>query len=369
MTAYCQAVHNWQGRFAIPAVAGVIGPAVTLALIAREGGSLPIQHVAAATLIGAIVNVAIQMPRLIPSLRWGRAEGALRYSMQLSLPLLVGGIYLRLDPVIDRALGSGFDQGTLACLGNCSRIVNAAVAVAVGGLSVVAFPRLARAAQFGDRELARETADALRALVTIVIPIVAALWFFGDALVRDLFERGAFTADDTARVALFVRCAMGVVIGGSLGEITARTFYASHDMKTPTLIGVMAFTVGLALKFLLSMSFGPGGILAATSIATCGSAAAQVAVLRSRLGSEILERVGSRVLFGVIASGMATLTGTVVVRLGIRLPSVWGGLAGLAVYIAVVSVLIRRQRPQPDANPPPDPAQDTAEQPVKINLP
>jgi len=371
MTAYCQAAHNWQGRFWISALAGVVGPGVTLGIIAWEGSRLPIEHVAVAALAGAVVNVVVQLPLLLPRFHWGSDHRVMANTMRLLLPLLLGGLYLRIDPIVDRAIGSWFGDGTLACMGNAGRVINAALAVVVGGLSVVAFPRMARAAQVSSIELGREMADAIRALVTILVPVTAALWFFGGDLIHDLFERGRFTAADTTRVALFVRCALGVVIGGSLGEIASRVFYAKHDMKTPTVIGIACFVVALGLKLSLSRWFGPGGILAATSLAWCGSAAIQVGLLSSRLGSGVLEGVLRRLLGATAGTAAACLAGMLVVHARLPLGSIWGGLAGLAVYVAVMSFLIRRQRKSAAvalADEPPA-AEEIVNQPAGINLP
>jgi putative peptidoglycan lipid II flippase len=346
MTAFCQAVHNWQGRFAISALAGVVGPGATLLTVLVKRQSLTIDDIAYAALIGAIVNVFVQAPGLLRYLSWAPRFNLRSPIFFMFLPLLLGGLYLRIDPVVDRSLGSNFEEGTAACIGNSNRVINAAVAVAVGGLSVVAFPRMAKAAQQGSGELSHELADAVRALVTILVPLSAALWFFGGDLIRDLFERGRFTPADTLRVALFVKCSLGVLVGGCLGEITSRAFYANHDMKTPTVIGIACFTVAFALKFALSRTFGAGGILAASSLGVCASAGIQMAVLRTRIGVGVLDGLIARLLLASAATVAACLAGAAVLRLALRLPSVWGGLAGLAVYAAVLTITLKRGQRQ-----------------------
>lgn len=370
MTAFCQAVHNWQGRFAISAMAGVVGPGATLISILFKGPALAIDDIAIAAVIGAGVNVLVQAPTLLRHLSWAPRFNLRSPIFLMFLPLLLGGIYLRIDPVVDRSLGSNFEEGTTASIGNSNRVINAAVAIAVGGLSVVAFPRMAKAAQQGPGELGREIADAVRALVTILVPIAAALWFFGSDLIRDMFERGQFTPADTERVAFFVRCALGVVIGGCLGEITSRAFYANHDMKTPTVIGFVCFLIALTLKFVLSRTFGAGGILAASSIGLCASAGVQLAVLRSRLGKGVLDGVAWRLVLACAATGAACLAGHAAGQVGLPLPSIVGSVVGLATYAAVMAVAIRGKRPAAAITSDDSPtAEELTEEQSGLNLP
>jgi putative peptidoglycan lipid II flippase len=343
LTAFLMAVHNWRGRFAIPAIAGVLGPLTTLAIILLAGSSLTIHRVALAVVLGATVNALFQFPSLIAVFRWRPSSVARSRLAVLLLPVLVGSLYSKIDPLIDRPLGAGFDQGTIACMANSGRIIAAAVALSVGGLSVAAFPRLAKAAQQGGAALGGEVSHTLRVLTVILVPLTAALAIFAPQIVHDLFERGRFTPSDTARVAYFLRCSLGILVGGCLGELTSRSFYAAHDMKRPTLIGMAFFTVALILKFVLSGFLGAGGILIATSIGLIGSGAAQLAVLLSRFGRGLILGVSRRLVTVTIATAAALAAGVLVVKSGARYPGVLGGLAGLGVYAGIVTWLIKRE--------------------------
>jgi putative peptidoglycan lipid II flippase len=327
-----QGFHYSRNRFALPAFAGVLGPAVTLALLAFSP-NVTVQTVVRALLIGAATNAAIVLVPLAPRFRPAISTGVLRAAGALVGPVLLGTIYWRIDPLIDRSIGSGFDEGTVASLGYCTRITNALAALASGGLSVVAFPRMSHAAGRSGDALARETSSAIGSSLLILIPLATAWFTFGDEIIRDLFEGGRFTAADTSRVAGFVRCAMGVVIGGSLGEILARTFYAQHNTLTPTLIGVGCMTVGFGLKWLFSRYWGPGGVLVASSLAICASTVLQFVVLRRRLGPAVHIPVARDGLAAVCATLAAGLCGWAVLRTGMRFGALAGGSFGLAVYV------------------------------------
>lgn len=346
--AYSQALHHWRGRFGLPALAGVIGPLVTVGVIVATKQVLTVQLLAEALLAGAVTNVAIQFPPLLRSIHWRFSLRVSNAAARLTGPVLLGAIYWRIDPLIDRSIGFTFDPGTNASLGYCSRITNALAALAAGGLSVVAFPRMSAAASHSNEELARETSNAIGASLLILIPLATAWFVFGDAIIRDLFEGGLFTPADTARVALYVRCAIGVVIGGSVGEILGRTFFAQHDTLVPTLIGTACITAGFGLKWIFSRTWGPAGVLIASSLAMTASAAIQYVVLRQRLGRTLR----SSILTDAVPAGMATtaacLAGGAVLWSGPPFPAFLGGLAGLAVYLGSLYFLRFRPRRHPD---------------------
>jgi putative peptidoglycan lipid II flippase len=341
--AVSQALLHWHGRFALPAVAGVLGPAVTLGMMGFARGSATVQLLAQAMVLGAAANALVQLPSVLRRLRWRWSTETLRSAARLVGPVLLGAIYWRIDPLIDRSIGSRFDEGTLASLGYCSRVTNTMAALAAGGLSVVAFPRMSSAAAEGDQQLARETSKAVGASLLILIPLATAWFLFGEAIIRDLFEGGRFTQADTARVALFIRCAIGVVIGGSIGEILGRTFYAKHDTLTPVLIGSTCVTVGFALKWLFSSFWGPSGVLVASSFAMLASAGLQFFILRGRLGQTLRTFLFTDGVDAMMATGLACLAGWGVLQTGLPFPAFAGGAAGLAVYLAALSLLRSRR--------------------------
>jgi putative peptidoglycan lipid II flippase len=352
LTAWCQSLHNAEGRFLLPAVAGVVGPAVTVALILLADETSGIVRFAVALIAGAAVNVAVQAPGLARSVRWpDRTSGAVTGTLRLAAPLLLGSLFLRIDPLVDRSLGSFLDEGTLAHLAYSHRLVTAMLTLTVGGLSVVAFPLLARAAASGRGPLAEELSRSLKSLILLVTPMVIAFAVFAPAIVRDVLEYGEFTRQDTESVATLVRFSLGIVIGGSLGEICARAFYADHDTTTPTLIGVVILVAAIALKVLLVPHFGVVALVAASSAAYALSGLLQAVLLVRRLGRPVLAGVAVSLLRAGIAAAVACGVGAGVLRLPIPLPAVWGGAAGLMAYAIAQWLLPGRERALPRLEP------------------
>ena len=87
--------------------------------------------------------------------------------------------------------------------------------------------------------LAAEVSHALRSLCLIVTPLVVGLACYGQPVVRDLFQRGRFTAGDTQAVALLLALYLVMVAAAAFSEVAAKVLYAMSDTTTPTLIGCL----------------------------------------------------------------------------------------------------------------------------------
>jgi putative peptidoglycan lipid II flippase len=342
LTMLCQSFQNWQGGFLLPAAAGVAGPGVTVAMVVILAPGWGITAVAWGILGGAAINVLLQLPGM-RGIRWGRPSGEqLRRLLILMGPLLLASLYTRLELLIDRSLASSLYEGGISHLGYASRLMTAILALTSGALSVVAFPYLSAAAAKGREELSAELSRTLAMLALLVVPFVAAVLTFAPLIIRDLFERGEFTAADTAAVALLLRWSVGIIIGASIGEITSRAFYADHLMWPPVFIGAVLLTLAVAGKVMLISTYGVAALVAASSIAYVLGASVLIGWLRLRLGPAMFAGVGRSLLISGGCALLACLVGGAVTRLPLPLPAVWGGLAGGLTFTAAALLLPAR---------------------------
>ncbi|MHB8901094.1 MAG: lipid II flippase MurJ, partial [Thermoguttaceae bacterium] len=216
-------------------------------------------------------------------------------------------------------------------------IASAMLLITAGGLSVVAFPSFsAHWAAGRHEEFRREVASAVRCLTAILVPIGFALVFFSRPLIADLLQRGQFTAADSAAVGFMLTLYVGMIVGAGAGEITSKVFYALSDTRTPTLLGVGTFSIGLGLKIALVGSYGAAAIAAATSFYFLLSAALAVVLIVRRLGGEIFSGFGGALGRSALASAAATAAAWPVVACGFPLATFAAAALGGVVYFLVM---------------------------------
>jgi putative peptidoglycan lipid II flippase len=245
----------------------------------------------------------------------------------LLLPLFIASLFWRLDPLLDRYLGSQLATGSLAHMGYAWRVINALMLIGTSGLSIVVFPAIAaHAAADRRRELTAELAYAVRFFLFLMIPVCVGLAAFALPVVRLLFEHGRFSSGDTTAVALLVALYVGAIFGAGLGDLLSRTFYAQHNTMTPVIVCAVVFALSAALKFGLVGRYGAAGLVAATSAYYVLNAGVLLFILLSRLGSDML--AGTLLQLGRAAIG--TAVACLVAALIVQLPS------GAAVLVAAV---------------------------------
>lgn len=345
LSGLARAWNHCRGRFAATGFASLVGSVVTVALACRAGASSGMDRIAQAVSIGAVTTLAMQMPWIsIFSRGWPvtrESQAAVKRCLVLMLPLVIGWACSQLDPLVDQHLTSNLSPGSVSQLGYASRLAASVLTLCTSGLAIVAFPALARhAAERNDEQLRAEIAAALRFLTLLLVPVVVMLVFFGGPLIRDLLQRGRFSAEDTRTVSRTLAMLCGLIVGGSLGEIAAKVSYARQNTRTPVIVGLSGLGIGVALKFAWVRSHGVLGLAAATSAVYLLTAAVQLGLIAMRLGTGLFQGLLGTLVRVAIGSAVAAAVGRLLLQTSLPWPSLWGAAAG-GVALLVVLVLLR----------------------------
>lgn len=325
LSSFLYALFHAYGRFAAPARAGMVGTLITVGYVAVMHERQGIFAVAWAVVIGAATTVALLSPLFFEKCWFARVsmfrpQPQMGRMLRLLFPLVAASLFWRLDPLLDRYLGSRLPTGSLAHIGYAWRLIGGLMVIGTSGLSVVAFPAIAAHAAAGRREeLNRELAYAMRFFVVLMTPICVGVAAFAQPVVRLLFEHGKFTGSDSAAVAWLVAIYVGAIFGAGLGDVVSRTFYAQHDTLTPVIVSAVVFGIAAGLKIALVGSQGATALVAATSLYFVANAGVLLVVLVRRMTPAILAGVAAAALRAVLGSVVACLVAALV----LRWPSVW----------------------------------------------
>jgi len=337
LTSYFNALHHSVKRFRTSAFAGVIGVGCTLGVILLQplGGS--IEAIAQAVIIGAWIAILLQSPLFIQQFSFSvQLHSAIRRIFLLLIPLSGAALTLHLGNLVDKYIASE-TASTISKLGYAWQIINALITLASSGLSVAVFPTLAsqQLANEKDKFIA-EFAHGARFLAIIVIPFCLWMGLFSRYVIRDVYQRGEFTATDTQMVALLLTIYLGVVIGSSFGILCTTVFVSTQKAYLPMLTGIVGTVVAIVLKFQYGReaSYGAVGIAAVTSVQYLLLTSVSLAILRIWYGAGLLR--------GLWRTSLRSLIATVITILmsGLVIIQPWKYSSVLAAPVAIITYIL-----------------------------
>jgi len=219
----------------------------------------------------SVLSLGLKLALLLPILgpvQWPQWNSyAMKEARRRIKPFLFGQAYSKTDPLIDRTLTSMGIAGDLSLLyigQQIYSVVNIVITKAVAGPTV---PRLATAAKSGDlfrfRRIYRERLFWMAGICAFGCILLVV---FGEPMLRLTIGHGGITAQSAHKIWVIALALIGVLIGGTAGQVTAIAFYAMGDTKTPTNLLILTFTLYLPVKVLAFFHFGLIGLAIASSV-------------------------------------------------------------------------------------------------------
>jgi putative peptidoglycan lipid II flippase len=214
-----------------------------------------------------------------------------RRVLLLMLPVTISLGLINFNLLINSFFGSLVSDEAPAAIDKAFRIYQLPQGIFSVAIATVLFPTLARFATRGAiDDLRRTLANGMRQILFVLLPAAAAVLVLADPMIRLVYQRGAFDAEQTTVVATALFWFAFSLPTNGLFLLLTRTFFSLQRPWIPTVIaaGNLAVT---ALGALALYHLGVGGIVASTAIATAASVVAQGAILRRLLGGIELGRL------------------------------------------------------------------------------
>ena len=321
-------------RFTLPAfVITVFNAALVATIIVGGGGSITLAAVG--FLVGSLLQVVLQAPGLVGlPLRWtlDLRHPALRRIGLLYLPMLLGIAIAQVGAVIDRRLASGVGESAIAWMRYATTLQQFPQGLVATAVSMAALPSLAR--QAGDLVGFRVTLGAaLRVVLFLTLPLVAALFLLAEPTVALLFERGRFTAFDTQQTALALRLYLIGLPFAALDLPLVYAFYARGDTLTPNVVSFVGVAAYLLVALPLLAPLGFLGLVAANAAQLASHALVMVYLTHRRFDGLRRQALGPTLLkTGVACAGLVAVILGVEAGLGrLALAGTLGALAHLVL--------------------------------------
>ena len=234
-------------RFSLPAIATAVynlGIVVAAPLLA---GRIGIASLAVGVLAGGIVQFGL--------MAWDVRRAGLRFGVQWShpalgrivrlyLPIAAGLVVAQFQVGLDRRLASGTGVESIAWMRNATTLQQLPLGIVSVAIALAALPRLSQLFAEGDEGGYRRTlGEGMRMVLVLIVPVLVGLWLLAEPTVRLLFERGAFTAADTAQVVRALRVYLFGALFAAIDFPLNYAFYARNNTLLPALVGVLSVLV------------------------------------------------------------------------------------------------------------------------------
>ncbi len=197
-------------------------------------------------------------PRLTPELK--------RLAIIAAPAALAGGV-VQINLLVGRQVASFFD-GAVAWLNYADRLYQLPLGVVGIAIGVVLLPDLSRRLGAGDTKGGRDAFNRAAELsLALTVPSAVALMVIAVPLVSVLFERGAFTSDDTAFTALAVMVYGAGLPAFVLQKALQPLYFAREDTRRPFYFALFAMVVNAGVAIGLAPYIGYIAAALATTLA------------------------------------------------------------------------------------------------------
>lgn len=287
-SAACQVL----GRFTEPALSPIwlnvsILTALALGGWWAWGAPQRMQLLCGGVLVGGFLQMAVPAAVLWregwrPALDL-RPDDRLREILRLMGPTVIGSAVYLVNIAVSRLIGLSLNDSATAALNLATRVMELPIGVFTIAVATVTFPLIAKHAARGDwSSLSASYHKGLRLVLVINIPAAVGLALLSEPVTRLLFERGAFSAGDTALMTpLLAAYAVGLPFV-SFTSLALRGFYALKDTSTPVRAAILSFAVNLVLSLVLIRWWSTLGLAVAGNVAVVAQALYLQAKLRGK---------------------------------------------------------------------------------------
>ncbi len=278
LTALAAGILNALGRFAAAAAAPILlNIIMSTALIIAAALGLHKKPEAAMILAWAVfvagfaqlafLTVGARRQEMDLGFRWPRLTPGVRRLFVLALPGVVTAGITQINLFVGTMIASQ-SESAVSYLYYADRINQLPLGIVGIAIGVVLLPELSRKLSGGDAAAAMHSHNrSLEFALLLTLPAAVALIVVPLPIIQVLFERGAFTAANSAAVST----ALAAFAAGLPASVVVRVFlpgfFAREDTRTPMKFAGVAAGVNIAGSLALFPFLGHTGIALATSAA------------------------------------------------------------------------------------------------------
>ncbi len=263
-------------RFAWAAATPVLTPAAILVAMAMAGRGVSVGTLVWGTNMGGLLHLlalVLVLARLLPrEPGWlagcGRVvEPGNREVVIHALPSVISGLVLGGAPIVDQAMAARLASGSVSVLNYSDKVCGIVLALTASAVAEALVPFFAEVvARRNWPALKRQLVHTIGLILVVALPMVALLCWQAPLIVRLLFQRASFGADDTQRVAEVLRCACLQIPFYIASLLMSRVVIALQGSWFTLATAVISLTGNIVFNLILMRWYGVAGIALSTAL-------------------------------------------------------------------------------------------------------
>jgi putative peptidoglycan lipid II flippase len=246
-------------RFTWPAFAAALFNGTVVVTMIILAPFIGIERAAIGVVLGAVLQLALQLGGLNGAQLRVQLRGALRHPGVrrigiLYIPVLIS---LVMDVLINRPfsynMASRSGDGIIAYMDWATSLREFPMGLVGTAISIAILPTLARQALRPEtrQEFKDTLGQGIRLALTLIIPATVGMFVLAGPLIGLVFERGKFTPADTTAMSVVLRLYLIGIPFAAVDLLLIFAFYAVKDTMTPAIVGIFSLACYIVIAVVL----------------------------------------------------------------------------------------------------------------------
>lgn len=181
-------------------------------------------------------------------------------------PVMLGSIYYKSEPVVDRSLLTNSLSGTLSLFFLAQQIISAFNQIITKSFVTPSVAVMSEAFKNKDHEkLVRVYKNTFKKIFFVLSLISIVFLVFGRQATDILLSLRDNDSDSSVLLFTLLYLLSGALIGNVAGSLASASFYAAGDTKTPSYMSMINYTIYIPLKIVTYIYFDITGLAIITS--------------------------------------------------------------------------------------------------------
>lgn len=259
---------------------------IAMLLFGRQYG---IQAVAWGVFFASILQMLILVPSLSKSYRhaWrlNINDGQFKKLMRLAVPALLSMAVNEINHLIDNALASSLQPGSVAAMSWGYKLITFITGVLIVPLATVMFSKMSMCvSERGPRAVLPIVKQGMEVMAMALLPIIAIAAVLSKDIIRLAYMRGAFDENSLMLTSGVFFCYVVGVLAFGYRDFLNRAFHSLQNTVVPMVSACVTVVINVTLNFPLRALYGVNGLALSTTIASFVGVILLIIQLRARLG-------------------------------------------------------------------------------------